>query len=228
MLEKRNSLTPELKEKIKVLYKEFNTTARVARELNLPESTVRSYMRNDKNSGYEKKLIETYSLKEDEVLVAIKGTTDYFISNYGEVYRPSKGIKRKLVPDQKGYLRIKIYYNDGLAITKKVHRLVAEAFCDNYSEELEVNHIDGIKTNNKSSNLECITGIENIKHAVENDLTDKKLTSEDVKNICLLLNEGVPHQDIIDKLNLNIHKNTVSDIKRGKRHTALSKLYLKV
>ncbi len=46
-----------------------------------------------------------------------------------------------------------------------VHRLVAQYFCDGYAEGLVVNHIDGDKTNNRSSNLEWVTRSENDLHA---------------------------------------------------------------
>jgi len=51
-----------------------------------------------------------------------------------------------------------------------VHRLVARTFISNFSEDLDVNHIDGDKTNNKLSNLEVITHKENIKHSVKTGL----------------------------------------------------------
>ena len=46
-----------------------------------------------------------------------------------------------------------------------IHRLVAIHFCEGYSEELVVNHIDGNKNNNKATNLEWVTRSENDKHA---------------------------------------------------------------
>ena len=50
-------------------------------------------------------------------------------------------------------------------INKLVHRLVAQAFLDDYDEKLEVNHKDGNKTNNNINNLEMMTRSENKLHA---------------------------------------------------------------
>ena len=55
-------------------------------------------------------------------------------------------------------------------IFKTIHRLVAEAFCSGYKENLQVNHIDGVKTNNHHTNLEWCTHAENMKHAYDTGL----------------------------------------------------------
>ena len=47
----------------------------------------------------------------------------------------------------------------------KVHRLVAMFYLDNYSEDLQVNHKNGIKTDNRAENLEMVTNRQNVLHA---------------------------------------------------------------
>lgn len=52
------------------------------------------------------------------------------------------------------------------------------AFLDDYSEELQVNHIDGNKLNNSVDNLEMVTGKENVLHSIKTGLKPKMLRDE--------------------------------------------------
>lgn len=89
-----------------------------------------------------------------------------------------------------GYLMVALWKN-GRALHRRVHRLVAEAFYGPQPfEGAEVNHIDGNKKNNRVSNLEYVTKLENIEHAVQTGLvkrgeesTGHKLTEEKVREI---------------------------------------------
>lgn len=74
----------------------------------------------------------------------------------------------------KGYKRValrKEKWDDKLS-SKYVHVLVAEAFCNKHSNvNVEVNHIDGDKTNNKACNLEWVTHSANVEHAWDTGLS---------------------------------------------------------
>ena len=73
--------------------------------------------------------------------------------------------------DKDGYIYRELY-KEGETRGKKFrsHRLVAFAFLPTEEGKNIINHIDGIKTNNKVHNLEWVTTQENTKHAVENGL----------------------------------------------------------
>lgn len=49
------------------------------------------------------------------------------------------------------------------------HRVVAEVYHGNQNTKLQVNHIDGNRTNNHYTNLEWVTPLENIRKAWENN-----------------------------------------------------------
>jgi len=95
----------------------------------------------------------------------------YSITSDGEVFSYAKGTKykRKLVPDKNGYLTVNFNVL-GKVSCKKIHRLVAEHFIPNPEKKNQVNHKNGVKTDNTLGNLEWVTNTENIKHMWENNL----------------------------------------------------------
>lgn len=88
----------------------------------------------------------------------------YSISNDGQV---RNDITAKILKQQisRSYYSVRLY-NDNGPKWKRVHRLVASAFCGPHSDEMEVNHIDGDKLNNNADNLEWVTKRENQIHAI--------------------------------------------------------------
>jgi hypothetical protein len=88
-------------------------------------------------------------------------------SYWGKVKK--KGKIRKLQPTKRGYLSVM------LRVNKKfqgfpVHRLVALTFIPNLQNKPQVNHKNGIKTDNRVENLEWVTNQENVIHSYAHGL----------------------------------------------------------
>lgn len=66
----------------------------------------------------------------------------------------------------KGYPHVTLY-KDGTRHNFRTHRLVAETFIPNLDNLPEVNHKDGVKTNNAETNLEWVTGGQNMRHSFD-------------------------------------------------------------
>lgn len=101
-----------------------------------------------------------------EIWKDIKGYEGkYQVSNLGRIKslnynRTGKEKILKEIKNKHGYLETTLCKN-GKRKTLKIHRLVCQAFLEDYSEELEVDHIDTNKENNNLTNLRMCTRKEN-------------------------------------------------------------------
>lgn len=101
----------------------------------------------------------------------------YQISNYGNVKSLSRTIKNsryqfgsvkdrtlKQAINTNGYSFVSLRLN-GKQKSVSIHRLVAIAFLANPDAKEQVNHINGVKSDNRVENLEWVTRSENVLHA---------------------------------------------------------------
>ena len=130
-------------------------------------------------------------MSKKEIWKDIKGYENlYQVSNMGEVKRLPKTIcneglfggkkcykcEEKILKahdNGRGYKIVTLTKKD-TRYTAKVHRLVAETFIPNPKNKSQVNHINGIKTDNRAENLEWATPKENAQHAIRMGLISKQ------------------------------------------------------
>ena len=95
---------------------------------------------------------------------------NYLISNLGRVWSIRNEIVMKPFIQNSGYYSLNLVDNDAKSVRFLLHRLVALVWVSNPNNKPLVNHIDGDKLNNKSSNLEWVTNSENINHVRQTGL----------------------------------------------------------
>mgnify|MGYP003653408726 CR=1 FL=1 len=107
---------------------------------------------------------------------------------------------------------------DGTCKQMRVCRLVAINFISNPENKSDVNHIDGVKTNDNLINLEWNTRSENMKHAVENNLVKirKGGDNKNSKKVICLLTGKVFDSILYASEYINMSQCQLSRILRGK------------
>lgn len=110
-----------------------------------------------------------YLVSNEGRIKSISRTTKH---NYGGE-RKMKGRILGQVLNPRGYLRCTLCVNQK-STYHFVHRLIGEAFLCLRPTDKEINHINGIKADNRAENLEWVTKSENIKHAYRLGLLDAK------------------------------------------------------
>ena len=94
----------------------------------------------------------------------------YSVSALGLVRSDRSGSTLKPQKYSNGYQYVNLS-RSGVKERRIVHRAVAESFIGPCPPGHQVNHINGIKYDNRAINLEWVTPTENIRHAMKHGLT---------------------------------------------------------
>ncbi len=140
---------------------------------------------------------------------------NYFVTDRGGVWSCFTNRYLKQQTDKRGYKVVKL-----LGKNRTVHRLIASAFLGDIVGKT-VNHVNGIKDDNRPENLEICTNVENMRHAYSTgirsnpfgeDANNSKLSYSEVKIIRKYLS-------IISNANLGlmfgVSRSTISKIRSG-------------
>lgn len=160
-----------------------------------------------------------------EIWESIKGFDNYEISNLGQVRRLDsyvrsnskvgmrfqKGRTNQIATNTIGYKNARLW-NDGVEHTIGVHVLVARSFIPNPDNKPDVNHINGVRDDNRVENLEWCTASENARHAI--DILKKDFAP--YKKAVLCITNGLTYKSAYEAAReLRLNRGHVAAVCRG-------------
>ena len=163
---------------------------------------------------------------------------NYDVSNTGKIrnHETKKEYKLSEIYGMKNHYEfITLKLNSGDTRFMGIHRLIGIMFIPipkkyidkGYSiNDLVIDHIDNIKYHNIITNLQWLTGAENIQKSrkILKGKVDMYLTDFDVKNICKSLSDGLTIYEVSKKF--NVTETMVYDIRFGRRYKEISSNYI--
>lgn len=150
----------------------------------------------------------------------------YEVSNLGNIRRvkgfvynqPNEKAIRKIggknlsqKTKKNGYMEVSLYIEPQICKMMYVHRAVVMAFVGAIPNGKAVNHINGLKSDNRLENLEVVSYSDNTKHAIATNLITfkpvfkgdshgmAKLSEDAVLEIRKMYSEGVPPKELSEK-----------------------------
>lgn len=147
-----------------------------------------------------------------EIWKDIKGFEGlYQISNYGRVKSLKREVrcgkstriikeKIKIIGNHNMGYQVVNLFKESKCYPHLLHSLIAAYFIPNPNNYPEVNHKNGIKTDNRIDNLEWVTYSMNIKHAYDTGLREKKSPSQGKLGAKNHLSKPIAQYDLTDNL----------------------------
>ena len=153
------------------------------------------------------------------------------VSNFGKIRNAKTKYIHKQTLHHSGYYQICISLGSvGNVKAFRIHRCVAETFIENiYNEDMVVNHINGVKTDNFVNNLEIVTQAENLSHAIRTGLRkvhgvenpSSKLSISDIEFI--IKNYKSSDKEFGEKalgIKFGVHASTILRLIKGNTYVA--------
>jgi hypothetical protein len=102
-------------------------------------------------------------------LTAIKNLAGYYVSESGHVYSTKRAKEPYKLRGLKtnGYWTVLLPINFLVNKTFYIHRLVAETLIPNPDDLPQIDHINGIRSDNRTSNLRWVTCSQNVKYGYD-------------------------------------------------------------
>lgn len=151
----------------------------------------------------------------------IEGHPGYIACDDGTIINTNTGEVVNGSTKRTGYIEVVLKNKEGATKSCLVHRLIATAFIGAPGPGQEVNHINGVKTDNRVENLEWVNHGENLRHAYENGLRENDVSPRRVRGTNIETGEQVEFQSIYKAARfLGISQGNICMCCRGQRPSA--------
>lgn len=163
-----------------------------------------------------------YTEYEERPVVGYEGL--YVVSNTGRIFSLNykrTGQRRELrqCKNNHGYCHLRLTKN-GKSGLYSVHRVVAMAFCDNPDNKPEVDHINGIRDDNRASNLRWVTHTENMNNPIAIERRTGRVATDETRAKMSKSHKGRKFSEE--------HKRKIGESNLGKTHTDESKALISI